>query len=325
VTAHDDAARWGAEELLLRVAWHYYKDELTQDEIARRLSMSRASVGRLLDRARKVGLVSISINSDYLSSFRLSAQLCERFGLTEALVVPDYGGQPLTQRAMNSRLGMGGAQYLNTRLRSGGSIGVGWGDTVAKVISAADLGAFGAMHMVTLTGGVDGYLQALAFSRADDSDAQGDALTASVIPSPIVASTPTLAAALKAEPTIQQVLQQARNLQHAIVGVGTPAPDATLVRNGYLSAAEARVLTEMGVVGDILGQFFDIDGKVLDLPIHERRIGIELADLRAIGRVVGVAGGAAKTSAILGALHGGFLNVLVTNEAVARELLSLTA
>jgi lsr operon transcriptional repressor len=222
---------------------------------------------------------------------------------------------------MNSRLGLGGAQYLNTRLRPGGSIGVGWGDTVAKVIGAADLGSIGAMHLVTLTGGVDGYLQALASSRADDSDSH-DSLTASVIPSPIVASTPTLAAALKAEPTIQQVLQLARNLQHAIVGVGTPSPDATLVRNGYLSAADARVLTEKGVVGDILGQFFDIDGKVLDLPIHERRIGIELTDLHAIGRVVGVAGGDAKIAAILGALHGGYLNVLVTNEGVARALLA---
>jgi lsr operon transcriptional repressor len=310
--------RWGAEEQLLRVAWLYYKDELTQDEIARRMSVSRASVGRMLDRARKVGLVSISINSDFLASFELSTRLCERFGLSEALVVPDYDGQPPHQRALNSRLGLGGAQYLNTRLKPGGSIGVGWGDTVAKVMAAADLTAVGATHMVTLTGGVDGYLQALALWRADD----GDGITASVIPSPIVASTPRLAAALRAEPTIQQVLQLARNLQHAIVGVGTPAPDSTLVRNGYLSAADARVLTEKGVVGDILGQFFDADGKVLDLPIHERRIGIELTDLHAIGRVVGVAGGAGKTAAILGALRGGYLNVLVTNESTARQLLA---
>lgn len=308
--------------MLLRVAWHYYKDELTQDEIARKLSTSRASVGRMLDRARKVGLVSITINSEYLASFELSERLCERFGLAEALVVPDYEGQPLSQRAMNSRLGLGGGHYLSTRLRPGGSIGVGWGDTVAKAISAADLAAVGAMHFVTLTGGVDGYLQALAFSPNDDTNEATEAWTASVISSPIVASTPTLAAALRAEPTIQRVLQLARNLQQAIVGVGTPAPESTLVRNGYLSADDARILTEKGVAGDILGQFFDIDGKVLDLPIHERRIGIELSDLHMIGRVIGVAGGTAKTSAILGALNGGYLNVLITNEGVARALLA---
>jgi lsr operon transcriptional repressor len=316
----DEVQRWAAEEMLLRVAWHYYKDELTQDEIARRLSVSRASVGRMLDRARKVGLVSISISSEYLASFELCTRLCEAFGLREALVVPDYEAQPASQRTVNGRLGLGGAQYLNTRLRPGGSIGVGWGDTVARVIAAADLAAIGAMHMVTLTGGVDGYLQALAHSRGEGEGLR-EALTASVIPSPIVASTPTLAAALRAEPTIQQVLRLARNLQYAVVGVGTPAPDSTLVRTGYLSSADARVLTEKGVVGDILGEFFDIDGKVLDLPIHERRIGIDIADLRTIGTVVGVAGGVAKVAAILGALHGGYLNVLVTNEAVARRLL----
>jgi lsr operon transcriptional repressor len=304
--------------MLLRAAWYYYKDELTQDEIARRMSVSRASVGRMLDRARKVGLVSITINAEHLASFELSARLAQAYGLVEALVVPDFDGQA-SQRATNERLGLGGAHYLNTRLRAGTSIGVGWGDTVSRVIAAADLAAIGTMHMVTLTGGVDGYLQALAHTREQEGR---EALTASVIPSPIVASTPTLAAALKAEPTIQQVLELARSLPYAVVGVGTAAPDSTLVRYGYLSAADARVLTGRGVVGDILGQFFDIDGTVLDLPLHERRIGIELADLRSIGCVVGVAGGNAKVAAIRGALHGGYLNVLITNEAVARKLLA---
>ena len=72
------------------MAWYYYKDELTQDEIARRLSVSRASVGRLLDRARKVGLVSITLNAEYLDAFELSGKLRRTFGLAEALVVPDH-------------------------------------------------------------------------------------------------------------------------------------------------------------------------------------------------------------------------------------------
>ena len=83
-------SRAGNEELLLRVAWFYYKDELTQDEIAKRLSVSRASVGRMLDRARKVGLVSINLNADHLNAFEVSRQLRRTFGLAEALVVPDH-------------------------------------------------------------------------------------------------------------------------------------------------------------------------------------------------------------------------------------------
>src|SRR5437588_11176209 len=89
VRAEQDG-RSGSEELLLRVAWFYYKDELTQDEIAKRLSVSRASVGRMLDRARKVGLVSINLNADHLNAFEVSRQLRRTFGLAEALVVPDH-------------------------------------------------------------------------------------------------------------------------------------------------------------------------------------------------------------------------------------------
>src|SRR5580658_3181918 len=89
-TGIDVVKRWSSEELLLRVAWFYYKDELTQDEIARRLSVSRASVGRMLDRARKVGLVSISLNADHLGAFEVSRRLRQTFGLAEALVIPDH-------------------------------------------------------------------------------------------------------------------------------------------------------------------------------------------------------------------------------------------
>jgi len=314
--------RSGAEELLLRVAWFYYKDELTQDEIARRLSVSRASVGRMLERARRVGLVSINLNADHLNAFDVSNQLRKTFNLAEALVVPDHDKEPADHHLLNARLGLGGAQFMSTHLRPGGTLGVGWGETVSRVIASTNFGAVGPVHLVTLTGGVDGYLQTILSSKGDGV-AEPEATTATIIPTPIVASTPKLAAALKAEPAIQQVLGQASGVDQAIVGVGTPAADATIVQMGYLAAQDVRVLRDRGVVGDILGQFFDADGNVVSLEIHRRRIGIELSDLASIPKVVGVAGGLHKTDAILGALHGGFLNVLVTNELVALRLLEL--
>jgi lsr operon transcriptional repressor len=319
----DDAGRWTSEELLLRVAWYYYKDELTQDEIGRRLSMSRASVGRLLDRARKVGLVSISLNTEYLDAFELSGELRRAFGLAEALVVPDHEKEPVDHHALNARIGLGGAQFMSTHLRPGGSLGVGWGETVSRVIASTNFGAVGPVRMVTLTGGVEGYLQTILSSKGEVTTESSETTSATVIPSPIMASTPSLAAALRAEPTIQQVLKQACSVEQALVGVGTPTADATIVHLGYLNPADVRGLRERGVVGDILGQFFNADGDVVDLPIHDRRIGIELSDLRQIPKVVGVAGGLHKAEAILGALHGGFLDVLVTNELVAIRLLEL--
>jgi lsr operon transcriptional repressor len=321
-TGFEEVGRWSSEEFLLRAAWFYYKDELTQDEIAKRLSVSRASVGRLLERARRVGLVTINLNAEYLNTFELSAELRRTFNLSEALVVPDHEKEPADLHALNARVGMGGAQFISTHLRPGATLGVGWGETVSRVIAATNFGSVGPVHMVTLTGGVDSYLQTLLSSKGE-SAADADLTTATVIPAPNIASSPSLAAALREEPTIQDVLKQACSVEQAVVGVGTPTTDATIVQLGYLTAADVRTLRGRGVVGDILGQFFDADGKVADLPIHDRRIGIELSDLKYIPKVVGVAGGLHKAHAILGALHGGFLDVLVTNELAAIRLLEL--
>ena len=318
-----DVGRWTSEELLLRAAWFYYKDELTQDEIAKRLSVSRASVGRLLERARRVGLVSINLNAEYLDSFELSAELRRVFDLSEALVVPDHDKEPADHHAINARVGLGGAQFLSTHLRPGGSLGVGWGETVSRVIAATNFGAVGPIHMVTLTGGVDGYLQTILSSKGEPA-ADGDLVTtAAVIPAPMCASSAALAAALREEPTIQQVLKHACEAEQAVVGVGTPTLDATIAQLGYISPEDVATLDEHNVVGDILGQFFDANGVVADISLHDRRIGIELADLKKIPKVVGVAGGVHKAEAILGALRGGFLDVLVTNEITARRLLKL--
>ena len=211
---------------------------------------------------------------------------------------------------------------MSTHLRPGGTLGVGWGETVSRVIAATSFGTVGPIRMVSLTGGVDAYLPAFLSSKGEGA-AEAEMTSATVIPTPIVASTPELAAALKAEPSIQQVLKQACGVEQAIVGVGTPTGDATIVQMGYLEADDVRTLHDHHVVGDILGQFFDASGRVVKLPIHDRRIGIELSDLAQIPKVVGVAGGLHKVEAILGALRGGYLDVLVTNELAALRLLEL--
>jgi len=304
------------DEILLRVAWFYYKDELTQEKIARLLSVSRASVGRMLERARKAGLVTIQLNSAYLASMELSSKLRSVFGLDDAIVIPD-----LEDSAVNNRIGLGGAQLLSTLLKGETNLGIGFGQTVSQVVSATDFNQTGNVRLVTLTGGVDGYLHPLVWSRANVDEKEPT--KAFVIPSPIVTSTPQLAESLRVEPTIEAVLKRARAVDIAVVGVGTPDRDSTIVEMGYLSVDDVALLLERGVVGDILGQFFDASGQVVTLPIHDRRIGIDLSELKLIPRVIGVAGGIHKSEAIFAALQGNYLDALVTDQAVAMRLLEL--
>ena len=73
-------------------------------------------------------------------------------------------------------------------------------------------------------------------------------------------------------------------------------------------------------MGDICLRFFDADGAPVVTPLNERVIAIELADLRRVDRVVGIAGGRRKFGAIRGALRGRLINVLITDRSTAERL-----
>ena len=213
---------------MLRAAWYYYKDELTQDEIARRLSMSRASVGRLLDRARKVGLVSINLKTEYLDAFELSGELRKTFGLAEALVVPDHEKEPFDHHAMNARIGLGGAQFMSTHLRPGASLGVGWGETVSRVIAATSFGAVGGAHGHA-DRRVEGYLQTILSSQGEIASESAPLTSATVDPEPDygVHFCPGGSSASGAHHPAGA--GPGCGVEYALVGVGTPTADATIV------------------------------------------------------------------------------------------------
>lgn len=310
-------ADWAAQEQLTRAAWYYYVESMTQDDIARQLNVSRASAGRLLDKARKSGIVSFTIDSDYLESFGVAQRLREAYSLSEVIVLPPAVDGLVSQRDTNRRVGLGGAQFLQNRLSAGSTVGLGWGDTVHQTMRALHSDLMSNVAISTLTGGVGAYINTLSLATGD-MDVERKS---SVLPTPLVASTDTLADALRQEQVVQDALESAKRVEYALLSVGGLAGQPTLVQMGYTGEEEMAQIAASGAVGDVLGIFYDADGNTVDVPLHRRRIGIDLEDLRAIPNVVGVAGGLDKLDALRGALRGGFFSVLVTTDDVAERLL----
>jgi len=58
-------------ELLVRVAWYYYKARMTQEEIANRLGINRTRVIKLLETARREGIVTIHVKSLFTNCLEL--------------------------------------------------------------------------------------------------------------------------------------------------------------------------------------------------------------------------------------------------------------
>ncbi len=304
---------------VVQAAWLYYEDGLTQAEIAKKLSVSRATVGRLLEDARRSGVVTFHFHSSHLQALSLSQEIKDSFGLRDALVIPDLD-RSTDQKAINDRVAKGAAQYLSSHMTPGSTMAIGWGDTVSRTLAELQHSFAGELRLVTMTGGTNAYIEAILLGNTEERS-NSFRVRASIVPSPIIASSPEVASAFSAEEEVQDTLRACVDAPYALVGIGTPTKGSTLMESGYVKGDELDEIVAAGAVGDVLGQFFDETGAVLDVPIHRRRIGIDISDLAKRSQVVGVAGGELKATAITAAVYGGFIDVLVTDEATARLLL----
>lgn len=311
-----------SDEALYRATWYYYNDNLTQNEVSQLLGTSRASVGRMLERARRVGLVKITLDPRVHEAFGIASELMRRFGLNDVVLTHASAEGWESDNDRTQRLALAGGQYLAARLQPGESLAVGWGNTVSRSLLSLDRAVLARSHIFTLTGGVDPYLRAL-FNNSGEQSLNKRSLT-SMIPAPMLASSPALAQALMDESAVRLALDGARLADHAVVGIGATPKNATIIELGYQTETELAMHAQAGIVGDMLGQFFYADGTVADLPLHNRVIGTGLDQLREMHDVIAIAGGLEKTAAITAALRGRYLNVLITDGATANAVLELS-
>ena len=303
------------QQYATRVAWYYYKTGLTQSEIAKQLGLNRARVINILNEARNSGFVSIHVAGQDTRLLGLEDALRQRWGLREVMVIPET---PQVQIAEN--LGMAGAQFLEQQVAGQHAlVGLGWGSTVMWTLR--HLGRLSAeqVSFVTLCGGVSNYLSTQAPKNLG-SFLSGFYYPFHVIPAPLLVSSFQLRDSLLKENEVQQVMQMGAVCDLALVGVGAVAPSDGFHQFGYKTRQELEVLRKQGAIGEIFGEYFSEQGELLELEHHSRLIATRLQDLKTMKHVVGIAGGVEKIAALRGALSGGMLHSLITDEATVVRL-----
>ncbi|PEL13844.1 sugar-binding transcriptional regulator [Bacillus sp. AFS017336] len=302
------------ENMLMKVAWYYYKENLTQNEIAGLLELSRAKVVRMLERARSEGIVQFHIKGIGKNGLSIEKEFKEAFNLKNAYIIPS----PLNKVDLSDSLSKAAAQYLQNKLQSNDMVGLGWGRAVSRTIQYLTIEPISHISVVTLTGGVHYYLH----NRRQKESGLEKFHDIHVIPAPFLASTEEMAERFLSEPSIKDILELAKFTKYIIVGIGGIDPDATIIQEEKMTMNELTFIKHQNAVGDILGQFYDRNGKILDLPHHKRLIGTDLKSLRDLN-VIAVASGEKKIDAIYGALKGKFITTLITDEATAISLLNM--
>lgn len=311
------------DDLLAMVASLYYKLNQGQGEIAQRLGVSTSKVSRLIREAWERGIIDVQIRMPIPRDFALENELVGQFGLRDAMVLagmPDADDSSLVAAA--GQLAAVYLQRIIPGLAPGSSIGVAWGTGVHAAVSALPNNFGRQLDVVQLMGGVG----ALVVDGPDLARIVAVKLGGRHydLHAPVLVERADVREVFLSEPTVRDGIRRARAVQIAITGIGSvDERDSSFLRAGLLTRVDLAALRNRGATGEMVGRFFDQQGGTDALEINQRVIGIELEDLRHIPTVMAVARGLSKAPAILGALNGRYLNVLVTDDSTARSILAL--
>jgi deoxyribonucleoside regulator len=307
---------------MLRAAQLYYRLNLTQDEVGKRLGISRFKVGRLLDRALRESAVRIEIVHPAARLVALEDALVERFGLRAAAVVdaPAAGSPADDEQLARERVAAAAAAYLASA-RPGGAIGVSWGRTMLQLAGRLSPGWTRATEIVQLNGAVSRSARPTGAQEVVERFGSTSGAAIRLLAAPAIVGSADLRRALEADPAVGETLAAARRAPTAVFGLGVLGPSSVHVASGYLDEADLAALLHAGAVGDVLGRFLTVDGRIALPAVDERTVGLPLADLRRKRLTVGLAAGPGRGPIALAALRAGCLRVLVADEATARWVL----
>ncbi|MBX6320916.1 MAG: sugar-binding transcriptional regulator [Rhodospirillaceae bacterium] len=312
-------AEFGGDPLVW-AAWLYYEERMTQEEIADRLGISRATVVNFLQEARNRGIVTIAVSPDHLTSVRLARMLARIYGLQSCAVIPDDGGRLPDYE----RIGQAGARLLAQMLRPNDTLGVSWGRTVLALSKALPAIALPHVSVVQVTGSAIGTYEFSAELCTSNIASRIGARCVN-LHAPGIVSRPQVKTILMREPTLVEQFRIIRSCNKILFGVTNVAATSMAIGSGYLTEDQSRPYIERGAIGVLAGRFFDRRGRPVLGELDERMIGITLDELAGIPERICVAGGLDKVPALHAALSARYATVLVTDERTARDLVGMEA
>ncbi len=297
------------EALMVKTAWYYYLENMTQQKISEELGISRMRVIKLLEKARQNGVIQFNIRQDSAYRMKIERRLAEQWNLKDTFIVPT----PPEGSDLNETIAQAAAMYIGDRMSENCFINMGYGDTLRRVLNHLATMAEYPISVVSLTGGVSYYLP----------NAQSNVFNAKLylLPVPLLVSSKEMNIALQNEPSVQEISRMVRLASMSVVGIGGMSDNATILNNGILNKNDFLYLSMQGAVGDILSHFIDKDGHPIASGVEDRLISTDLSLLQSLDNVIGVAAGSDKVEAIRAVLRNKYLDVLITDETTALQLI----
>ena len=308
-TRLDEAARAG---------WYYYVAQNTQDEIAKKMGISRQSVQRLVALAMREGLIKFRLDHPIARCMDLAAGIKERYGLRycEVTLVDPTSADPALGIAPVAAAEM--ERYLQSKRPI--VMALGTGKEIRGAVNAMSPIYCPQHRIVSLVGSLapDG-----SANFNDPITRIGDLTQAPRHPLavPVIATSKEERDIICAQIPIQKNITLGSSADVAFIGIGELNDAPPLLTDGFISWQELKDLQAAGGVGEIIGWAYDAKGQKIEGQTNDRVCSVVLQQPPAM-MTIGVARGENKLPAIRGALAGRWLTGLITDEATAEALLA---
>ena len=308
------------DHLVTIAARMYHEQQRTQHEIANNLKVSQGTVCRLLKRAEQRGIVRTTVSPPVGTFVDLEELLEQKFGLAQVIIAraPNQ-----SEESVLGPVGAAASYFLATTLRPKAVIGVAsWSASLMSTVEQMHpVWRLSECKVVQILGGIGhpsiekhaNYLvRQLAYLVRGE---------AHLLPAPGLVASKGAAAVLVHDPHVRETMGLFDQITVALIGIGSLEPSSWLDGSGNtVSPDELQSLQDKGAVGNICLRFYNADGEEIKEVIGDRVLGLELYRFKNISTVIGIACGKRKRQAILGALRGRWINVLVTDQFTAESL-----
>lgn len=303
--------------LLIEIAHLYYDEDLTQQQIAKKMNMSRSLVSKLLAKAKKVGVVEVIVHSEIVHPYKeIEDRLRKVFGLNYVKVT-DSEGDP-----SNNSMYRETVRYLTMRLSDCKYIVVSASKTIRNIAEQLSTSqTFPEVTFVPASGGL-GELRWENNANINASIlAQKYGAKYQQFYSPIVVDSMETKKLLCAQPFIKNVLNNGRRADIALVGIGGSYQRFEL-EESYLQELKTDYgLDENQVRGDMSFNYYNHKGQIIDCKWNNLLMGLSLEDYKKIPEVLCVVNEIDKAESLYVAAKRHLITSLITNISVAKRVL----
>lgn len=305
---------------IMRVARKYYELHQGQLEISRDEGVSKSTISRMLQKAVDLGYVKIKVEYPLESVNEIAEQMKELFQLKDVFITPNViDDESITLKDTCRAF----ADRLDRYIHDDCIVGVSWGKTLNCLSEYINKIQAKNIQVVQLNGGVSKHTIPTGAGRIVDAVTKAGKGTGYMFPVPALVDSREIFDALKKDSTINSVLNMAKAAEVTIFSIGAVEKTSILYEVGYLDDDDFEQLKKADAAGDIALRFFDVQGNIANESLNERVVGLALEDFKDKKYNIAIAVGERKAVGILGALRGGYVNVLYTDEKTARKVLAM--